>query len=70
MFRVLDYDIRRRHKITRFLVAFLVYVIGGFPTLGYALPKGGVISSGAGTIESSDSSLTVTQTTDKIVINW
>ena len=70
MFRVLDYDLRRKHKLTHFLIAFLVYLIGGFPTLGYALPKGGVISSGAGSIESTNSSLTVTQTTKKIVINW
>ena len=70
MFRVLDYDLRRKHKLTHFLIAFLVYLVGGFPTLGYALPKGGVISSGAGSIESTNSSLTVTQTTKKIVINW
>ena len=70
MFRILDCDTRRKHMITRFLVGLLVYLIGGFPTLAYALPKGGVISSGAGTIESSDASLTVTQTTDKIVIDW
>ena len=70
MFRVLDYGVRRKHTITRFLVGFLVYLIGGFPVLGYALPKGGVISSGTGSIESSGSSLTVTQSTDKIVIDW
>ena len=70
MVRVLDYDVRRKHTITRFLVGLLVYLIGGFPVLGYALPKGGVISSGTGSIESSGSSLTVTQSTDKIVIDW
>ena len=70
MFRILNYDLRRECMITRFIVALLVYLIGGFPTSGYALPKGGVISSGAGTIESSGSSLTVTQATDKIVIDW
>ncbi len=70
MFHVLDYDVRRNHTITRFLVGLLVYLIGGFPVLGYALPKGGVISSGTGSIESSGSSLTVTQSTDKIVIDW
>ena len=45
-------------------------MIGGFATLVYALPKGGTISSGAGKIDSSSSSLTVTQTTNKIIINW
>ncbi|SVD79654.1 uncharacterized protein METZ01_LOCUS432508, partial [marine metagenome] len=52
------------------MIAFLVYLIGGFPTLVYALPQGGTISSGAGTIDTSGSSLTVNQTTDKIIINW
>ena len=53
-----------------FLVAFLVYLLGGFPVLAYALPQGGTISSGAGTIDTSGSSLTVTQTSNKIIINW
>ena len=53
-----------------FLVAFLVYLLGGFPVLAYALPQGGTISSGAGTIDTSGSSLTVTQTTNKLIINW
>ena len=60
----------RKGAIHQFLVAFLIYLIGGFPTLVYALPQGGTISSGAGTIDTSGSSLTVTQTTDKIIINW
>ncbi|HIE77285.1 MAG TPA: filamentous hemagglutinin N-terminal domain-containing protein, partial [Candidatus Thioglobus sp.] len=54
----------------KFLIAFLVYMIGGFPTLIYALPEGGTISSGAGRIDTSGSSLTVIQTTKKIIINW
>ena len=60
----------RTGTVYRFLIAFLVYMIGGFATLVYALPKGGTISSGAGKIDSSSSSLTVTQTTNKIIINW
>ena len=36
----------------------------------YALPQGGAITSGAGTIDTSGPSLTVTQTTNKIIINW
>ena len=70
MFFTLNYGFRFKHMINRFLVGFLIYLIGGFPTFGYALPKGGIISTGAGSIESSGSSITVTQTTDKIVINW
>jgi len=60
----------RRRVIHKFLIAFLVYMIGGFPTLVFPLPQGGTISSGAGKIDSSSSSLTVTQTTNKIIINW
>ena len=60
----------RTGTVYRFLIAFLVYMIGGFATSVYAMPKGGTISSGAGKIDSSSSSLTVTQTTNKIIINW
>ncbi|MBT6601080.1 MAG: filamentous hemagglutinin N-terminal domain-containing protein, partial [Nitrospina sp.] len=60
----------RGRAVHKFLIAFLVYLIGGFPTLIYALPQGGTISSGAGSIDTSGSSLTVTQTTKKIIINW
>ncbi|SVD22425.1 uncharacterized protein METZ01_LOCUS375279, partial [marine metagenome] len=62
--------VRRKGKLYHLLIAFLVYMIGGFPTLAYALPQGGTISSGAGTIDTSGSSLTVNQTTSKIIINW
>ena len=70
MFRVSAYALSYKSATARFLIGCLVYLIGGFPTLAYALPQGGTISSGAGTIDTSGSSLTVTQTTDKIVINW
>ena len=60
----------RGRAFYKFLIAFLIYMIGGFPTLVYALPQGGTISSGAGTIDTSGSSLTVRQTTKKIIINW
>ena len=70
MFRVSTYAPGRKSILTHFIIGCLIYLIGGFPTLVYALPKGGTISSGAGTIDSTGSSLTVTQTTDKIIINW
>ena len=60
----------RMDTIFRFLIVFLVFLIGGWPTLAYALPQGGAITSGTGTIDTSGSSLTVTQTTNKIIINW
>jgi len=70
MFRVSTYAPGRKSIFTNFIIGCLIYLIGGFPTLLYALPMGGTISSGAGTIDTTDSSLTVTQTTNKIVINW
>ncbi|MCS5620632.1 MAG: filamentous hemagglutinin N-terminal domain-containing protein, partial [Nitrospinaceae bacterium] len=70
MFRVSTYVPGRKSIFTHFIIGCLIYLIGGFPTLVFALPKGGTISSGAGTIDTTDSSLTVTQTTDKIIINW
>ena len=60
----------RTDTIFRFLIVFLVFLIGGWPTLAYALPQGGAITSGVGTIDTSGPSLTVTQTTNKIIINW
>jgi filamentous hemagglutinin family protein len=70
MFRVSTYASSHKSAFTNFIVGCLIYLIGGFPTLVYALPQGGTISSGTGTIDSNGSSLTVTQTTNKIVINW
>ena len=70
MFRVSSYIAGRKSVTINFIIGLMIYLIGGFPTLLYALPKGGTISSGAGTIDTTDSSLTVTQTTNKIVINW
>ncbi|PIQ95366.1 MAG: hypothetical protein COV67_15265, partial [Nitrospinae bacterium CG11_big_fil_rev_8_21_14_0_20_56_8] len=55
---------------TRFLVYWIVYLLSGFPTLAYALPEGGQIVSGSGTIDTSGSTLTVTQSSDKLVIEW
>ena len=66
----ISHFVDRKGAIHQLLIAFLVYLIGGFPTLVNALPQGGTISSGAGTIDTSGSSLTVNQTTDKIIINW
>ena len=60
----------RTDTVYHFLIAFLVYLIGGLPILAYALPQGGTIASGTGSIDTSGSSLTVTQTTNKIIINW
>ena len=70
MFRVSTYASSHKSAFTNFIVGCLIYLIGGLPTLVYALPQGGTISSGAGTIDTTGSSLTVTQTTNKIIINW
>ena len=64
------------HKVSpsftqRILAAFLIYLIGGFPTLAYASPTGGNIVSGSGTITDDGSgNLTINQTSDKLIIDW
>tara|TARA_B100001079_G_scaffold163460_1_gene140161 strand:+ start:132 stop:2435 length:2304 start_codon:yes stop_codon:yes gene_type:complete len=53
------------------LVVILVFVIGVFPGLVYALPQDGKIVSGAGTISNDGvGNLTVNQASDKIAIDW
>jgi filamentous hemagglutinin family protein len=53
------------------LIGFLIYLISVFPTLTYAAPTGGTVTSGSGTITDDGSgNITVNQTSDQIVINW
>ncbi len=62
---------KKTNSIVRFLVWFLIYLIGGFPSLVYAVPTDGTIVSGSGEIhEHADGQLEIHQTTDKIVIDW
>ena len=58
--------------VSRKIIALiLIYLIGAFPVLVYALPQDGEIVSGSGTIKSDGAGkLTVNQTSQKIAINW
>ena len=54
-----------------FLISFLTYLIGIFPSMVYALPAGGTVQAGSATIDSSSSQImTIYQTTDKAIIDW
>ena len=53
-----------------FFVGFLVYLLGGFPTLAFALPQGGDIVSGSATIDSTSQDMTINQSTNKLITNW
>ena len=53
------------------VVVFLIWLIGGFPTLVYALPEDGQIVSGSGTItEPTATSMQIDQFTGEMIINW
>jgi len=53
------------------LSVILVFIIGVFPGLVYALPQDGKIVSGSGSINNDSSgNLTVNQASDKIAIDW
>ena len=58
--------------ISRKIIALiLIYLIGAFPVLVYALPQDGKIVSGSGTINSDGAGkITVNQTSQKIAIKW
>ena len=62
---------RRPSDAAIFLVSFLTYLIGIFPSMVYALPTGGTVQAGSATIDSTSSQLmTIYQTTDKAIIDW
>jgi trimeric autotransporter adhesin len=52
-------------------VAFLIWLIGGWPTIAFALPQDGQIVSGDGAISTpTDTSMQVDQNTSQMIINW
>ncbi|PIQ99445.1 MAG: hypothetical protein COV66_11905, partial [Nitrospinae bacterium CG11_big_fil_rev_8_21_14_0_20_45_15] len=56
---------------SRLTIAFMIYLIGGFPTLLFALPQGGQVAEGVGVInQPSSSALVVNQSTNSMVTNW
>ncbi|MFT4579264.1 MAG: large exoprotein involved in heme utilization and adhesion, partial [Nitrospinales bacterium] len=54
----------------RLWIGFLIYLMGGFPTLVFALPQDGEIVSGTGSIATSGSDMVVHQTSDKLIADW
>ena len=54
-----------------FLVSFLTYLLGIFPSLVYALPSSGSLQAGSATIDQiSESKLNIHQSNDKAIIDW
>ena len=73
--RLADEQVVISLKLNRFLlkivIFILIFMVGVFPGLVYALPQDGEIISGAGSISNDGAgNLTVNQTSDKIAINW
>jgi filamentous hemagglutinin family protein len=53
------------------LIAFLIWLIGGWPTIVFALPSGGQIVSGSGTIvETSDTQLDINQNSSQLIATF
>ena len=79
-FAQMDNSTRNHHLIRQmrrpgrgliFLVSFLTYLIGIFPSLIYALPTNGSVQAGSATINQvSDSRLNISQSSDKSIIDW
>ena len=62
---------RRPGRGLTFLVSFLTYLLGIFPSLIYALPTNGSVQAGSATINQvSDSRLNISQGSDKSIIDW
>ena len=54
-----------------FLVSFLSYLIGIFPSMVFALPTGGTVQAGSATIDQpSAEQMIIQQTTEKAIIDW
>ena len=54
-----------------FLVSFLSYLVGIFPSMVYALPTGGTVQAGSATIDQpSAQQMIIQQTTEKAIIDW
>ncbi|PIQ95994.1 MAG: hypothetical protein COV67_11920, partial [Nitrospinae bacterium CG11_big_fil_rev_8_21_14_0_20_56_8] len=62
---------RRPGNVTVFFVSFLVYLIGIFPTLVFALPQSPTVQSGSVSIEQpTQETMNVIQSTQKAIIDW
>ena len=62
---------RRPGDALIFLVSFLVYLLGIFPSMVYALPSDPTVQAGSVTInQPSQDTLVIQQSTDKAIIDW
>ena len=67
----LIHKMRRPGRGLTFLVSFLTYLLGIFPSLIYALPTNGTVQAGSATINQiSDSRFNISQSSDKSIIDW
>jgi filamentous hemagglutinin family protein len=56
------------HKI---FIVFLIWLIGGWPTIAFALPQDGQIVSGSGAISTpTATSMQIDQNTGQMIVNW
>jgi len=57
--------------IQKLFIAFLIYLIGGFPTLVFALPQGGEVVSGTVGINTpSVNDMAINQGSNQAIVNW
>ena len=54
----------------RLLIGLLVFLLGGYPSLAFALPNGGNVVGGSGTIGGTNPNMVINQNSDKLIINW
>jgi filamentous hemagglutinin family protein len=57
--------------IRKLFIGFLIYLIGGFPTLVFALPQGGEVISGTVGINTPNANnMAINQGSDQAIVNW
>ncbi len=60
-----------KNRFSKVLAVFLIYIIGGFPTLVFALPQEGQIVSGQGTIgQPNPNQMVINQNSNQLITNW
>jgi hypothetical protein len=60
-----------KNRLSKILAVFLIYMIGGFPTLVFALPQDGQIVSGQGTIgQPNQNQMVINQNSNQLITNW
>ena len=54
-----------------FLISFLIYLVGIFPSMVFALPSDPIVQSGSVTIDTtSPEKMNIYQSTNKAIIDW